>query len=276
MLALLLLLLLYPGHASAQHHHQQQQGDPGGAASGGRRALVTVSLHMQDRRGKYTEQEVTLWGAFSPLAAAAPAEGRVIQMHPAALCESVRNDGLDYEFGWVGFFKPEVVPDLPKKCQSVYAMARYAMERGATAILVDIDGLVAAQEELFEEVAAQDLLKRPVVVLFPAQATKLQSIIIRRPMVIHARIELPPARDHFDLGIFLTCFFLIVLVCLAIVVKMRWRRNNKQNTLAQQAKRALNKMECRRYKEKKKDEKQRIKVKLKKKKKKKKDRKSVV
>ncbi|KAK8392826.1 hypothetical protein O3P69_014934 [Scylla paramamosain] len=180
-------------------------------------------------------------------------------MHPAALCESVRNDGLDYEFGWVGFFKPEVVPDLPKKCQSVYAMARYAMERGATAILVDIDGLVAAQEELFEEVAAQDLLKRPVVVLFPAQATKLQSIIIRRPMVIHARIELPPARDHFDLGIFLTCFFLIVLVCLAIVVKMRWRRNNKQNTLAQQAKRALNKMECRRYKEKKKDEKQRIK-----------------
>ncbi|MPD05915.1 hypothetical protein E2C01_101687 [Portunus trituberculatus] len=52
------------------------------------------------------------------------------------------------------------------------------MERGATAILVDIDGLVAAQEELFEEVAAQDLLKRPVVVLFPAQATKLQSIIM--------------------------------------------------------------------------------------------------
>ncbi|MPC96545.1 hypothetical protein E2C01_091808 [Portunus trituberculatus] len=79
-LLLLLLLLLYPGHASAQHHHQQQQGDPGGAASGGRRALVTVSLHMQDRRGKYTEQEVKLWGAFSPLAAAAPAEGRVIQV----------------------------------------------------------------------------------------------------------------------------------------------------------------------------------------------------
>ena len=80
LLLMLMLMLLCPGLASAQHHHQQQQGDPGSAGSGGRRALVTVSLHMQDRHGKYTEQEVTLWGAFSPLAAAAPAEGRVIQV----------------------------------------------------------------------------------------------------------------------------------------------------------------------------------------------------
>ncbi|KAK8728130.1 hypothetical protein OTU49_009128, partial [Cherax quadricarinatus] len=143
--------------------------------------------------------------------------------------------------------------------------ARYAIERGATALLVDIDDLVSAQEELFAEDAARDVLKRPLVVLLPTQARKLYSFIMR-PMTSYARIEIPPARDHFDLGIFLTCFLLICLVCLVIVVKMRWRRNNKQNTLAQQAKRALSRMECRRYKDKKKDEKHKIKVKLKKKK----------
>lgn len=79
----LLLLLLCPCCLRAQHHHQQQQ-DPGAAASGGRRALVTVSLNMQDRHGKYSQQEVTLWGAFSPLAAAASAEGKVIQVSGAA------------------------------------------------------------------------------------------------------------------------------------------------------------------------------------------------
>ncbi|KAK4318159.1 hypothetical protein Pmani_010827 [Petrolisthes manimaculis] len=105
------------------------------------------------------------------------------------------------------------------------------MERGATALLVDVDGLVAAQEEVFAEDPAKDVLKRPLVVLLPTQARKLYSIIVR-PQLAHARIELPPARDHFDLGIFLTCFLLICLVCLAIVVKMRWRRNNKQNTIA--------------------------------------------
>ncbi|XP_042239558.1 E3 ubiquitin-protein ligase ZNRF3-like [Homarus americanus] len=188
-------------------------------------------------------------------------------MHPLGLCESQRADGMDYDFGWVGFLKPEPVPSLPKKCHSVYEMARYAIERGATALLVDIDDLVSAQEELFDVDAARDTLKRPLVVLLPTQARKLYSFIME-PLSAHARIEIPPARDHFDLGIFLTCFLLICLVCLVIVVKMRWRRNNKQNTLAQQAKRALSRMECRRYKEKKRDEKQKIRVKLKKKKKK--------
>ncbi|KAK8728145.1 hypothetical protein OTU49_009138, partial [Cherax quadricarinatus] len=99
-----------------------QQPAPGVAPSGGRRALVTVAVPIQDRHGKYTEQEVTVWGAFSPLAAAAPAEGKFIQMHPLSLCERQRADGFDYEFGWVGFLKPDRVPGLPKTCSSVYEM----------------------------------------------------------------------------------------------------------------------------------------------------------
>ncbi|XP_064078790.1 E3 ubiquitin-protein ligase RNF43-like isoform X1 [Macrobrachium nipponense] len=234
--------------------------------TGGRRALVTVAVPMQDRHGKYIEQELTVWGAFSPLATAGPAEGKFLQLHPGALCDSLRADGNDYEFGWVGFLKPDPVPSMPKKCRSVYQMARYAIERGATALLVELDGMVSIQEELFAHDPSREILKRPLVVLPPAQARKLYSIILRTDKA-HARIEMSPARDHFDLGIFLTCFLLICLVCLVIVVKMRWRRNNKQNTLAQQAKRALSRMECKRYREKKKEEKQKIKVKLKKKKK---------
>ncbi|XP_045605373.2 E3 ubiquitin-protein ligase ZNRF3 [Procambarus clarkii] len=119
-LAALLLPLLGPAAA-----HQLA---PGVVPSGGRRALVTVAVPKQDRHGKYTEQEVTVWGSFSPLAAAAPAEGKFIQMHPVALCESQRADGLDYEFGWVGFLKPEPVPSLPKKCRSVYEMNTLAQQ----------------------------------------------------------------------------------------------------------------------------------------------------
>ncbi|KAK4321639.1 hypothetical protein Pmani_007586 [Petrolisthes manimaculis] len=70
-----LLLVLPPGPAAAQ-----QQAASGAASSGGRRALVTVTVPIQDRHGKYTEKEVTVWGAFSPLAAAAPAEGKFLQV----------------------------------------------------------------------------------------------------------------------------------------------------------------------------------------------------
>ncbi|CAL4072706.1 unnamed protein product, partial [Meganyctiphanes norvegica] len=232
-------------------------------------AVVRVTVPNQDRHGKYTEKEVTVQGTFSPMALQAPAEGKLLQMHPLALCEQMRLDRDDYDFGWVGFLRPDDVPSLPKKCHSIYEMARYAIERGATALLVDVDGLAAAQEELFQSdilSSGRDLLKRPIVVLNPKQALKLYDDTIRNPdLKPHARISFPSAGDHFDLSIFLTCFLLICLVCLALLLKMRWRRNNKQNTLTQQAKRALSRMECRRYKEKM-SHKHKIKVKLKKKK----------
>ncbi|XP_018023766.1 uncharacterized protein LOC108679618 [Hyalella azteca] len=74
---------------------------------------------------------------------------------------------------------------------------------------------------------------------------------------LHARISVGPPtatqKDQFRLALFLACFLLLGGVCLAILVKMRCNRRNSQRQqasyLAQQAKRALSRMECRRYKD---------------------------
>ncbi|XP_037789553.1 E3 ubiquitin-protein ligase ZNRF3-like [Penaeus monodon] len=112
-----------------------------------------------------------------------------------------------------------LLPRLPQ--------ARNAIERGARALVVNVDGLDAAQHEVFTRNFSRALLERPLVVLLPEQAEELHHMInVYKDLDVE--IEMPPVRDYFDLGIFLTCFLLICLVCLAIVVKMRWRRNNKQ------------------------------------------------
>ena len=53
---------------------------------GSQRAIVRVSVPLQDRNGKYIETpEETIRGAFSPLGAAGAAEGNVMQVNRKCL-----------------------------------------------------------------------------------------------------------------------------------------------------------------------------------------------
>ncbi|XP_063967543.1 E3 ubiquitin-protein ligase ZNRF3-like [Lytechinus pictus] len=69
-----------------------------------------------------------------------------------------------------------------------------------------------------------------------------------------ARIQPPPqitpdpsSNEFFDMGIFVAFFILISIICLLLVLKLRWRQKRKQSSQARQALNALSKMEVRKY-----------------------------
>ncbi|XP_072164555.1 uncharacterized protein [Diadema setosum] len=69
-----------------------------------------------------------------------------------------------------------------------------------------------------------------------------------------ASIQLPPTlspspstNEFFDMGIFVAFFILISIICLLLVLKLRWRQKRKQTSQARQALNALSKMEVRKY-----------------------------
>ncbi|KAL7635885.1 UNVERIFIED_CONTAM: hypothetical protein RMT77_013702 [Armadillidium vulgare] len=239
-------------------------------------ALIRVMVTQQNQRGTYQPDRnlMKFEGSFSPLGPAEAAEGTFLQTHPYALCSKNRMDGHNYDYGWVGFVKLDSITPLHKRCNSLYDMAQYAMKRGATALLVDIDNILGSPfEQIITEGGERKPLARPLIILHYREGTKLLRFLENRSAsTSHARIEAIQVRNytkgHDEVVLFLTCFLALGLVCLAVVLKMKWRRRNKQNTLAQQAKKALSRMECRRYKERKGEKKVKIKVKMKKKKRK--------
>ncbi|KAF2350105.1 hypothetical protein FHG87_019138 [Trinorchestia longiramus] len=166
----------------------------GFANDGTRAAIVRVSQPVRDYRGEYVQTvKDTVRGTYSSLGPVQPAEGNFLQMHPMDLCGRLTDP---VEYGWVGFVKPEGA--LLSSCD-FYQMARNAITRGATALLVDVSGLSYASDGFisltssfdrsrdvrlsgFLDAAGSvkdvaDPLSRPVVFLPAQEANKLWKVL---------------------------------------------------------------------------------------------------
>ncbi|KAI8478554.1 E3 ubiquitin-protein ligase znrf3 [Branchiostoma belcheri] len=56
------------------------------------------------------------------------------------------------------------------------------------------------------------------------------------------------SNEYFDMGIFMAFFILISLICLVLLLKIKWRQRQKQSSLERQATHAISKMETRKFK----------------------------
>ncbi|GAB1598122.1 uncharacterized protein LOC115212048 [Argonauta hians] len=193
-----------------------------------------------------------LSGHFSPAGAAKKAEGPIIQVHPVALCNN--DDYMAYPERWVGVMKLEG-PQMTGCMMSMYEKAERAIEKGATAIVFDITEDPDAARQLRR--SSQTLLQRPVVIIRGREAAKLMEIVNtskgRRARVriwFTTEKRLPDSENSVSQTIYraivVTIFIIFFFVCLSILLKWKFRRE-RQTSVSELAKRAVSKLETRKY-----------------------------
>ncbi|PIK46207.1 putative E3 ubiquitin-protein ligase ZNRF3-like [Apostichopus japonicus] len=149
--------------------------------------------------------------------------------------------------------QPESILD---KWPTVYTEVEKIIQRGATAVIVDISKDRNARENL-REAGMLRRLDRPVILVNDVHAKELMEVIFReknalariKPVYNQTKVEPPTERSEFlDMGIFISFFILIAIICLLLVVKLRWRQRRKQDSQTRQTMHALAKMRTRKYK----------------------------
>ncbi|XP_078681554.1 E3 ubiquitin-protein ligase ZNRF3-like [Branchiostoma floridae x Branchiostoma belcheri] len=200
----------------------------------------------------YTTYTYDLQGHFSAAGATVSAEGDIIQLHPLGLCNNSDEEDL-HQYGWVGVVKLEDPALEPQPCLSIFGKAKKAIQRGAIAVIFDVTENPGAIDQLSE--GAEEPLSHPVVVIHNEEARKLMSIVNRQTMararIQHSKDPYLPQRssnEYFDMGIFMAFFILISLICLVLLLKIKWRQRQKQSSLERQATHAISKMETRKFK----------------------------
>eukprot|EP00794_Sanderia_malayensis_P013787 gene13787-15230_t len=166
------------------------------------------------------------------------------------LCSNSMNTRSNQEFGWVGVLKLPPAAFMRESCVSIVKKAEIAVQRGATAVIFDVTDNPAARDELE---AKSGVVLRPVVIVEGKSAKRLQSLLHKRKQS-RARINnegkkitRETSNEYFDMGIFMAFFILVSLICLVLLIKIKWRQKRKQTSLTRMALQAISRMETRKF-----------------------------
>ncbi|XP_023678688.2 E3 ubiquitin-protein ligase znrf3-like isoform X2 [Paramormyrops kingsleyae] len=208
-------------------------------------AFVEVVLFESSPNGDYTTYTTGLQGRFSKAGATISAEGEIVQVHPLGLCNGNNEEDL-HDYGWVGVVKLEQ-PELDPSCLTVLGKTKRAVQRGATAVILDVSEDPGAIDQLDQ--GSDTPLKRPVVFVKGGEAVKLMNIV-NKQKVARARIQHGPPQpaEFFDMGVFLAFFVAVSLVCLLLLIKIKLKQRRTQGSVNRAAMQALEKMETRHFK----------------------------
>ncbi|XP_002730880.1 uncharacterized protein LOC100376149 [Saccoglossus kowalevskii] len=216
-------------------------------------ALLQVVLYEPLDNGDYTSRSYELEAHFSPAGAKISAEGDIAQMHPLGLCNNSDDDKL-FDYGWVGVVKLDSPLLEPRPCLTVFGKAKRAILRGATAVIFDITDDPSAAEQL-NKLGAEKPLDRPIIIIRGESAFTLMNIVSKQ-RVARARIQytVPSlssqrrnSNEYFNMGIFMAFFVLISIICLLLLLKIKWKQRRKQTSLTRLAEYAVSKMETRKF-----------------------------
>ncbi|KAK3085018.1 hypothetical protein FSP39_022932 [Pinctada imbricata] len=213
-------------------------------------AILEIVMHRSTKNGEYALKAEEIEGHFSSAGSSDSAEGRILQIHPMSICTH-EFMGEKYAYGWVMVMKLE---NVQMTCVTLYQQAKKAIQRGATAVVFDISEVPELAKQLIKPPSEQ--LDRPVIVLYGRQAKHLMNII-RSTKRARARItskqsEEPnqetPSKEYFDMGIFVAVFVIFCIICIIVVLKLKWRQREQQVNNIEEVKRAVAKLETRKYK----------------------------
>ncbi|KAL8615284.1 hypothetical protein ACOMHN_051776 [Nucella lapillus] len=173
-------------------------------------------------------------------------------LHPLGLCNANDYEEL-YDYGWVGVVKLERPELEPQPCLSVFGKVKRALQRGATAVILDITDNPVAAQRLSE---VRDTLGRPVVVVRGADAAQLMGVVNTRTearvRIIHTPRD-PLHHTHSQmteseyLGIFVAVFLLFCLLYVFVVIKVKWRHRERQLSMTNLAKQMIARLDTRLY-----------------------------
>ncbi|XP_070206133.1 uncharacterized protein [Littorina saxatilis] len=132
--------------------------------------------------------------------------------------------------------------------------AKRALQRGATAVVLDITDNPVAAEMLSD---TEDTLGRPVILMRGPDAAKLMGIvntqsearirIIYSPQEDEERQAEITQKEYFGMGIFVAVFLLFCLICVIVMLKLKWRNRERQLSVSNLAKRMIAQLGTRKY-----------------------------
>ncbi|XP_059144591.1 E3 ubiquitin-protein ligase ZNRF3-like [Physella acuta] len=171
------------------------------------------------------------------------------RVHPLTFCNSENFD--IQEIGWVGVIKLEEPHSEPESCRSVFRKAKLAIQGGATAVVFDVTDNSGAQSDLQR---FHERLTRPVIVMEGSDAVQLMKIV-RSDLPARIRIRRGQRsqqtdinkKEYFGMAIFVAIFLLFCIVCVFVMLKLKWRHREQQLSETNHTKRAIAKLETRKY-----------------------------
>ncbi|KAK6190724.1 hypothetical protein SNE40_002525 [Patella caerulea] len=212
-------------------------------------AILEIVLYETTENGGYKTNSQQLYGYFSSAGTLIGAEGRIMQLHPLGLCNTNDYDEL-YSFGWVGVVKLEKPELEPDPCLSIYDKAGRALQRGATAVIFDISDNMDVAQQLQKSTYTLD---RPVILVRGIDADRLMKIVntqdeARIRIIYSAQEDVEIShKEYFDMGIFVAVFIIFCLICVFVILKLKYRHRDRQLSESSLTKRAIAKMETRKY-----------------------------
>lgn len=209
-------------------------------------AVIEVVQYRHSRDGMVANNStLRLQGHFAGAGMRVAAEGKLLQFHPLWLCNTSEDEQQEYDF--VSMIKLERPDRDPHPCLSLFEKAKFAIQRGATAVIFDVTDDSSAVGQLKQN--PEDLLPRPVILIRGLDAAQLMNVIntIGEAVVkIHVKNN-SVGRPAYDVGILMTLIVAFSVVVMILAVRIKCKQNRTRNSLQQQTINAISRLATRRY-----------------------------
>ncbi|XP_078404678.1 E3 ubiquitin-protein ligase RNF43 [Cetorhinus maximus] len=209
-------------------------------------AEIEVVQYRHSQNGVVANNStLRLHGHFAGAGMRVAAEGKLLQFHPLSLCNTSEDEQQDY--GFVSMVKLERPDRDPHPCLSLFNKAKFAIQRGATAVIFDVTDDASAVGQLKQN--QEDLLPRPVILIQGQDATQLMKVInTNGEAVVRIHVKSDTlGRPAYDVGILMTLIVAFSVVGMILAVRIKCKQNRTRNSLQQQTINAISRLATRRY-----------------------------
>ncbi|XP_007894578.2 E3 ubiquitin-protein ligase RNF43 [Callorhinchus milii] len=218
-----------------------------GAEAESEAEIEVVEYRQRDSGGGLVPANTSLrlHGSFAGAGMSVAAEGKLLQFHPLWLCNTSEDEQQDYIF--VSMVKLESPDRDPHPCLSLFNKAKFAIQRGATAVIFDVTDDQTAADQLKEN--EEELLSRPVILVRGNDAAQLMRVINTNGEAV-VRIHVKGStlgRPAYDVGILMTLIVAFSVVVMILAVRIKCKQTRTRDSLQQQTLRAISRLATRTY-----------------------------
>ncbi|GCB64003.1 hypothetical protein scyTo_0009754 [Scyliorhinus torazame] len=209
-------------------------------------AEIEVVQYRPSQNGVVTNNStLRLHGHFAGAGMRVAAEGKLLQFHPLWLCNTSEDEQQEYDF--VSMVKLERPDRDPHPCLSLFNKAKFAIQRGASAVIFDVTDDASAVGQLKQN--QDDPLLRPVILIQGQDAALLMKVInINGEAIVKIHVKSDTlGRPAYDVGILMTLIVAFSVVVMILAVRIKCKQNRTRNSLQQQTINAISRLATRRY-----------------------------
>jgi len=184
-------------------------------------------------------------------------DGQIVKIHETSICQQP-SQVMSFPYKWIAYVNRRHLRNNGHGCRSTSALIQRLFKSGAQAVilsssLIILDGGTKALQKSGPVVIVDgDVANRIDQVLKIQQKTFVriksqQRQPSRQRDTESGNVETEEKNEYLDMGIFMSFFIIVSLVCLAMLIKIKWKQTYLRNTRTKIAVEALQTMQIRHY-----------------------------